>query len=141
MKLIQGVEAHRAKTAKQKDIKLRELSRSYTHFVVHKNKGGSWGVYACSEPGLLMWHGIYSHLKMPNDAIYLQRTEFGFYGFAIRDGLLENEWVNSEVIDFQTAQSYINSQAHEASQRFAIYLCGFDGHSDDPGRDHEHVES
>jgi len=125
MKLIQGVLAFKAKTAKVKDAKLRELSKTFSHFAVQKSRTGAWGIYAINEPGVLIWQGIYASLKMPSDALFLQRTEFGFYGFVVKDGLLEEEWVNSSLIDVQTAQAYVTSQGQAAAHRYAIYMCGF----------------
>lgn len=124
--LVQGISAYRV-SAEQRTAKIHELvAKQFTHFSYHKSKTGVWAVYASHKSGNMYWQSVASHFKVGENAIFLRLTEDGFYGFVIKDGLLEEEWTASTLLDHQIAQAYLSSQNKEASHKFTIYLCDFE---------------
>ena len=131
MDLVQGVYSHKT-TAATRYKKLQELiSQKYSFFAFQKNKSGDWAIYAANKPGGMYWQGLARHLKMQDNAVCLQRTESGFYGFALKNGLLEDEWITSTLVEYQIAQAYLNSQVHKSPVKYDVYLCDFDSNDSD----------
>lgn len=124
--LIQGISAYRV-AAEQRSSKVHELvSKQFTHFSYHKSKTGVWAVYAAHKPGSMYWQAIASYFKVGENAIFLRLTEDGFYGFVTKDGLLEDEWTESTLVEFQIAQAYLSSQNNQTSHKYLVYVCDFD---------------